>query len=219
MFLLGYDEFNSQIYRCYDAMAQKLVVSRDVKFLNENNNGIELNFDDQVREHISNGSNGQTSSSTNSSSNSSTNSSTNIHLTTSSSTSSSTPIEISSETSSENEQEQPRRSDRRNKGIPPDRYGYDNVSAKYMDWYKNYGEREKDDTINAIVEPKTYEEVLQDKNKNDWVEAMQDEINSMNINETWELVPAPIDKNIIGSKWLFKIKMNERNEIDRYKAR
>ena len=28
-------------------------------------------------------------------------------------------------------------------------------------------------------------------------------------NETWELVPRPKDKNIIGTKWVFKIKFNQ----------
>lgn len=147
---------------------------------------------------------------TSSSTSISTSNSTNI-----SSTSSNSPIIISSESSSNHEEEQPRRSDRKNEGVPPDRYGNQNVSPKYLD----YGDKEKDDKINVIVEPKTFAEVLQDKNKNEWLEAMQDDINSMNINETWELVPRQIDKNIIGCKWVFKIKMNEKNEIERYKAR
>lgn len=46
-----------------------------------------------------------------------------------------------------------RRSDRRNKGVPPIRYGYDNVQCKYMDWMNNYSSnslKEKRDTENKI---------------------------------------------------------------------
>ena len=38
-------------------------------------------------------------------------------------------------------------------------------------------------------------------------------------NETWELVPRPKDKNIIGTKWVFKNKMNEDGQIIKNKAR
>eukprot|EP00253_Pinus_taeda_P009887 PITA_09887 len=38
-------------------------------------------------------------------------------------------------------------------------------------------------------------------------------------NKTWELVPYPKDKNIIGTKWMFKNKMNEEGRVIRTKAR
>ena len=36
---------------------------------------------------------------------------------------------------------------------------------------------------------------------------------------TWELVPRPKDKNVIGTKWVFINKMNEQGEVIRNKAR
>lgn len=48
---------------------------------------------------------------------------------------------------------------------------------------------------------------------------MQEEMTSLMINDTWELVERPKDCNIVGNKWLFKIKTNEENEIERFKAR
>ena len=51
-----------------------------------------------------------------------------------------------------------------------------------------------------------------------WVEAMEEEMSQIEKNETWELVPCPKDKNIIGTKWVFKKKMND-GKIIRNKVR
>ena len=48
---------------------------------------------------------------------------------------------------------------------------------------------------------------------------MKDELDQIVKNETWELVPRPVDKNVIGTKWVFKSKMNEQGEVVRKKAR
>lgn len=38
-------------------------------------------------------------------------------------------------------------------------------------------------------------------------------------NETWELVPRPKNKKVIGTKWVFRNKMNEKGEVVINKAR
>ena len=48
---------------------------------------------------------------------------------------------------------------------------------------------------------------------------MNEELDQIEKNSTWELVPRPSDKNIIGSKWVFKNKSNEQGKIVRNKAR
>ena len=47
---------------------------------------------------------------------------------------------------------------------------------------------------------------------------MHEELDHIEKNNTQELVPKPADKNVIGSKWVFKNKMNEQGQIVRNKA-
>eukprot|EP00253_Pinus_taeda_P022609 PITA_22609 len=48
---------------------------------------------------------------------------------------------------------------------------------------------------------------------------MDEELEQIEKNNTWELVPRPKDKNFIGTKWIFKNKLNEDGEVIRNKAR
>ena len=48
---------------------------------------------------------------------------------------------------------------------------------------------------------------------------MEDEIEQIEKNKTWSLVPRPNDKNVIGTKWVFRNKLDENGEITRNKAR
>ena len=47
---------------------------------------------------------------------------------------------------------------------------------------------------------------------------MNEELDQIEKNQTWELVPRPKDKNVIGTKWIFKNKLNENGEIINNKA-
>jgi len=52
-----------------------------------------------------------------------------------------------------------------------------------------------------------------------WKGAMDAEFDALLHNQTWHLVPKPKGKNIIGCKWVYKIKRRADGTIDRYKAR
>lgn len=70
-----------------------------------------------------------------------------------------------------------------------------------------------------FFEPSTYNQAIKCKNKEKWIDAMKEEINSINLSQTWSVVEHPKDRTAIGSRWVFKIKKNDKGEIERFKAR
>jgi hypothetical protein len=47
---------------------------------------------------------------------------------------------------------------------------------------------------------------------------MDEELDQIEKNDTWELVPRPNNKNVIGTKWVFRNKLNEYGQVTRNKA-
>jgi hypothetical protein len=66
-----------------------------------------------------------------------------------------------------------------------------------------------------LIEPKSINEYIKSK---DWIKSMNEELDQIEKNQTWELVPRPKDKNVIGTKWIFKKKLNENGKIIKNKA-
>jgi hypothetical protein len=48
--------------------------------------------------------------------------------------------------------------------------------------------------------------------------AMDEEMTSLDRNEDWDLVELSTGRNPIGSKWVFKKKMNVEGKVEKYKA-
>ncbi|XP_073137104.1 uncharacterized protein [Henckelia pumila] len=71
-------------------------------------------------------------------------------------------------------------------------------------------------TFISQLEPKHIDEALQDAS---WIEAMQEELNQFTRNKVWNLVPRPTNQNIIGTRWVFRNKLNEDGTVVRNKAR
>jgi predicted nucleotidyltransferase len=67
----------------------------------------------------------------------------------------------------------------------------------------------------SMVEPKNFNEASKDVN---WLKSMNEELDQIEKNDTWEFVPRPRNTNVIGSKWVYKNKMNEQGNIVRNKA-
>uniref|UniRef100_A0ACD5TNX4 Uncharacterized protein n=1 Tax=Avena sativa TaxID=4498 RepID=A0ACD5TNX4_AVESA len=64
--------------------------------------------------------------------------------------------------------------------------------------------------------PRTYREALSDAS---WRPAMESEFVALQENKTWSLVPRPPGCNIIGCKWVFKVKHKADGSLDKFKAR
>ena len=67
-----------------------------------------------------------------------------------------------------------------------------------------------------LSQPTCFDEAAKQK---EWIDAMNNEIEAIERNNTWDLVDLPADKNVIGVKWVYKAKLNEKGEIDEHKAR
>ncbi|CAI7930903.1 unnamed protein product [Closterium sp. NIES-54] len=73
--------------------------------------------------------------------------------------------------------------------------------------------------VEMLGEPATLKEVLESSDAEEWKKAMESELKSIEENGTWELVELPEGRNVITSKWLFKIKSDADGKIERYKSR
>ncbi|GJS10156.1 putative RNA-directed DNA polymerase [Tanacetum coccineum] len=65
-------------------------------------------------------------------------------------------------------------------------------------------------------EPSSYEEAMNDIN---WVNAMNEEMNALYENKTWDITDLPLNRKPIGCKWVYRIKYKSNGEVERYKAR
>jgi hypothetical protein len=63
------------------------------------------------------------------------------------------------------------------------------------------------------------EEALTCENSKEWECAMQEEYDSLMVNNTWTLVPLLVGRKPVSCKWVFKIKQGANGEVERYKAR
>jgi hypothetical protein len=70
-----------------------------------------------------------------------------------------------------------------------------------------------------LDEPLSYEEAMNSKDKDKWHAAIEDELKSHHKNNTWSVIQRTDDMNVIGSKWVFKIKRDKDGHPSKYKAR
>jgi hypothetical protein len=68
----------------------------------------------------------------------------------------------------------------------------------------------------SMIEPNNFEEASKDEF---WNKVMDEELDQIGKNDTWELVRRTKNKNVIGTKWVFINKLNEDGHVTRNKAR
>ena len=103
-------------------------------------------------------------------------------------------------TGQENEQPQLRRSNREHK--PSTRY----PSLEYL-------------LLTDGGEPESFQEAQTHKDRGSWMKAMQEEMESLQKNNTYELVKLPKGRKALRNKWVYKLKKDGRGDLVKYKAR
>ena len=81
-------------------------------------------------------------------------------------------------------------------------------------------------SLGKIVEPTNLKEALASPHSQQWIDAMNKELESLQALKTWEVVDASTttpssttSKQAVGSKWVYKVKYDENGEVERFKAR
>jgi len=76
------------------------------------------------------------------------------------------------------------------------------------------------DTPVNDLEPSSYKDAVSGPNAERWRSAIENELESLRVNNTWTIVPeTPPGRHPIGCKWVFKRKLHLDGTIARYKAR
>ncbi|GAU51097.1 hypothetical protein TSUD_185270 [Trifolium subterraneum] len=86
-------------------------------------------------------------------------------------------------------------------------HSYANLSGNHKAFYVS---------LSQTTKPKTYSETCKSQ---EWIDAMNSELEALYKNGTWDIIDAPVDIKPIGSKWVFKVKHKADGSIERFKAR
>ena len=67
--------------------------------------------------------------------------------------------------------------------------------------------------------PKSYKQAIQSTDRENWLQSIKREIESLFQNNTFTIMRRPANVPVIGLKWVFRIKENKDGTIERYKSR
>ena len=93
------------------------------------------------------------------------------------------------------------------------------LPAKFSDYELLYSEEaEPELLLSDQVEPTSFKEACKASDSNKWQAAMQEEMDSLLQNKTWDLVPLPPNRKALKNRWIYRLKDEGKNQ-KRYKAR
>ena len=102
--------------------------------------------------------------------------------------------------------------------------GPDEIDSQRIFFY--LAERNRENMIKKVAyvlqvedDPKTFTEAMASRDSIFWKEAINDEMDSIMSNYTWELVDLPKGSKAIGCKWVFRRKYHSDGTLNTYKAR
>ncbi|RVW35609.1 putative mitochondrial protein [Vitis vinifera] len=112
---------------------------------------------------------------------------------------------------------------RHNRGIPKPTYEPElSIKVKYLmsNYVSNHHLSESNKSfvnqLSTVVIPNSVQEALADPR---WKATMNEEMKSLQKNETWELVEYPLGKKPVGCRWIYTVKYKANGSIERFKAR
>ncbi|KAM7488108.1 hypothetical protein LguiB_025592 [Lonicera macranthoides] len=202
--LLGVSE-ESKAYRLYDPVSRKIIVSRDVIFEEDQNWNWDTSHEESIIADLEWGD-------------------------------SEDEVAIVDGNGAENGNEDENEAADFNDGTEVDNSSSDGVTEdnsptsnegrnrRVPVWMRDYesgeGLAEEEDVANlamfAAADPIIFEDAVKSEK---WRKAMDSEIESIEKNSTWELTDLPSRGKKIGVKWVYKTKLNESGEVEKYKAR
>ena len=119
--------------------------------------------------------------------------------------------------------QEPRYPARSTRGKPKRQYQPDlNAKAKYPigNYVSNHRlaspHAHRTESLSTVCIPTDVQEAKADEK---WKRAMNEEMDALQRNKTWELVDLPRGKKTVGCRWIYTVKLNSSGNIDRYKAR
>jgi len=88
-------------------------------------------------------------------------------------------------------------------------------------WHEDYDFSALALTADTLIDdlPHDYNSIIGRHDEKLWLKAIYEELQSLNKNNTWELVQLPAGRKPIDSKWVFKIKRDNKGSILKYKTR
>lgn len=201
--LLGLSE-ESKAYRLFDPIAKKVIISRDVIFEEEKQWDWDASYEEQLivdldwaendsddEDKSRNGNSGEVPGSIDKG--------------------------IEEENNSSNSDNENMESEETDEGeMMHLRESHERRAPAWMVDYTSGEGLSEDEAHMVSTDPLQFEDAVKSAN---WRLAMDNEIKSIEKNNTWTLTELPIGAKKIGVKWVYKTKYNEHGEIDKFKAR